>query len=136
MRATRKKCTALRSDRRGVAAMEFALLLPLMTAMMCGIFQYGVLMLTYNSMLNAARDGARALAIGTSNEAQVASTAKAKLPQWVPQTSWTIVAADTASTGSSQVRTSISVPSNDATFLPFVPMPAEISVNVVMQKES
>ncbi len=123
-------------DRSGVAAVELALLLPILTAMIFGTFQYGVLLFTYNVMLNTARDGARSLAVGASTEAQVVTAAKTKLPTWVPEASWAIVASDVTTTGTNQVKTTITVPSNKATFLSFVPMPATLSVNVVMLKES
>lgn len=116
--------------------MEFALLLPILTTMLIGVFQYGILIFSYNTMLNTARNGARAMAVGAATEAQVVETAKANLPGWVPSGQWKIIARDTASTGTNQVTTSIEVPSRYAALLSFVPMPESINVNVVMLKES
>lgn len=132
----RKSPARLGAARSGAAAVELALLLPILTAMIFGTFQYGVLLFTYNVMLNTARDGARSLAVGAASETQVVTAAKTKLPTWVPAASWTIVASDVATTGTNQVKTSITVPATKATFLSFVPMPATLSVNVVMLKES
>jgi hypothetical protein len=87
-------------------------------------------------MLDAARDGARSLAVGAATELQVVITAKTKLPKWVPAAKWTIVASDTPTTGTNQVKIRISVPSINATVLPFVPMPETLTVDVVMLKES
>jgi Flp pilus assembly pilin Flp len=123
-------------DRHGSAAAEMALLLPLMTMMICGTMQYGVLMFTYNSMLNTARNGARALAVGSASESDVVTTAKANLPGWVPAADWTITPQDSRTTGTNQVITEISVPTDKATVLPFVPMPETLEVRVVMLKEA
>ena len=113
-----------------------ALLLPLMTMLVCGTLQYGVLMFTYNSMLNAARNGARSLAVGSANEATVTTTTKANLPPWVAAGDWTITPQDTATTGTNQVTTSISVSSEKATIMPIIPMPDKLDVKVVMLKEA
>lgn len=116
--------------------MEFALLLPILTTMIIGTFQYGILIFTYNTMLNTARNGARAMAVGSASEADVVTTAKMNLPGWVPQNEWRIVARDVATTGTNQVTTSITVDSRHAAILQFVPMPATIDVDVVMLKET
>jgi Flp pilus assembly protein TadG len=131
-----RQVSGLRRDRRGSAAVEMALLLPLMTMLVCGTLQYGVLMFTYNSMLNAARNGARSLAVGSANEATVTTTTKANLPPWVAAGDWTITPQDTATTGTNQVTTSISVSSEKATIMPIIPMPDKLDVKVVMLKEA
>ncbi len=113
-----------------------ALLLPLMSMMICGTMQYGVLMFTYNSMLNTARNGARALAVGSASESDVVTTAKANLPGWVAAADWTITPEDTTTTGTNQVVTEISVKSEKATILPLIPMPETLDVRVVMLKEA
>ncbi|MFZ4688888.1 MAG: TadE/TadG family type IV pilus assembly protein [Polymorphobacter sp.] len=115
--------------------MEFALLLPLMTLMLAATMQYGVLMFTYNAMLNTARNGARAMAAGSSTEAEVITTAKANLPKWVPTAKWKIVPQNEKTTKSDRVTARITVDSQYATVLPLAPMPSEIEVFVVMLKE-
>jgi Flp pilus assembly protein TadG len=131
-----RRFAALLRNRRGNAAVEMALLLPLMTIMICGTFQYGVLLFTYNSMLNTARNSARALAVGSASEAAVTTSAKASLPPWVKGPDWTVTPQDTATTGTNQVITEISVLSAKATIMPFVPMPETLAVRVVMLKEA
>jgi len=131
-----RRVSDLRRDRRGSAAVEMALLLPLLTMMVCGTLQYGVLMFTYNSMLNAARNGARSLAVGSANETAVLAATKASLPRWVAAGDWTITPQDTGTTGTNQVTTSISVSSAKATIMPLIPMPDKLDVRVVMLKEA
>lgn len=123
------------TDRSGASAVEFALLLPLMTLMLAATMQYGVLMFTYNAMLNTARNGARAMAAGSSTEAEVITTAKANLPKWVPTAKWKIVPQNEKTTKSDRVTARITVDSQYATVLPLAPMPSEIEVFVVMLKE-
>ena len=116
--------------------MEFALILPVLLIMIGGTLQSGVLMFTYNMMVNSARDGARRLSVGSGNEAAVKTAMKSTLPPWVADSSWTVDAQDIATTGTNQVNASISVPSAKATVLPLAPMPATLTVRVVMLKET
>jgi Flp pilus assembly protein TadG len=122
---------ALMADRSGAAAAEFALLLPVLTLLLTGVMQYGVLYYSYNSMLNTARNGARSLAIGTATPEQVVTTAKANLPKWVPAGEWVI----TPKVQGTRVTTQITVPSRYATIMRLAPMPDTLEVNVEMVKE-
>ena len=49
-----------RVDERGVAAAEFALLLPVLLLMLLGIIEFGMIMYSREVVTNAAREGARA----------------------------------------------------------------------------
>jgi len=128
-----RRGTAIASDRRGATAFEFALLLPLITAMLAGTLQYGVLYFTYDSMLHSARNGARAMALGTVSTTDIAITAKASLPGWVDRG---LVTVTSASVGANSVQTTISMPSSTATVMPLMPMPATIDATVTMLLET
>lgn len=52
-------------DQRGVAAVEFALVLPILLLILFGIIQFGFIFVVQNSMQNAVREGARAMAVST-----------------------------------------------------------------------
>ena len=53
-----------RSDReRGAAAVEFALVLPVLVLMLLGLIEFSILFNTQISLTNAAREGARSMAI-------------------------------------------------------------------------
>jgi len=117
---------------RGASAAEFALVLPLLLLTLCGVMQYGVLMFTYNSMQTNARNGARALAVGSATPAAVTASIKAGLPGWVAPGDVTVVAGPAED---NQVHTAITVPSAKATIMRLVPMPTDISVDVVMRRE-
>lgn len=136
VRAVGRRMRSLGRQRRGAAAVEFALILPVLTLMLCGVFQYGVLVYSYNTMLNTARNGARSLAIGTATEADVITTAKGNLPSWIPTSAWTVTPQGTAPTGSNQVTTRITIPARYATIMRLGPMPDTLDVYVVMLKQS
>ena len=55
----------LRSD-RGSAAVEFALLLPVVVMLVVAVFEVGVLVQTQLMLTNAAREGARAAAVAVA----------------------------------------------------------------------
>lgn len=61
------------SERRGAAAVELAVVAPFLVLIFFGITQFGSLFYTRHSLVHAAREAARELAIqGTSEEAAVA----------------------------------------------------------------
>jgi Flp pilus assembly protein TadG len=65
----------LKSDDSGVAAVEFALILPLLMMIVFGIINYGILLYDQAVITNAAREGARWGAINTSSAISCSGTA-------------------------------------------------------------
>jgi Flp pilus assembly protein TadG len=126
---------ALVRSRAGGAAMEFALVAPLMLLLVAAIAQYGALMFTYASMQNGARSAARQLALGSVTAVEAEASATAALPGWVPTGDWVVDARDSDTTGTDLVDVSISVPASKATVFSVVPMPAELAVTVTMPEE-
>ena len=118
--------------RRGAAAAEFALVLPLLLLILFGSIQYGALLFTYNSLQTVARNGARALASGSATVAEVSARVAAELPGWVSADDVQIEAGDA---GNNRVHMALSVPAAQATVVRLVPMPAMLSVDVVMRRE-
>ena len=51
-------------DRRGAIAIEFALVVPILLVILLGIVQFGFAFFIQINMTNAAREGARVLAVG------------------------------------------------------------------------
>jgi Flp pilus assembly protein TadG len=64
---------------RGQALVEFALVFPILMLMLLGLFDLGRAVFTYNTITNAAREGAR-LAIVNQDEAKIAQRARALAP--------------------------------------------------------
>lgn len=54
-----KHCAGHRRNQKGAAAVEFALVLPVLLVMVLGVIDYGVLFSQNMSLQNAAREGAR-----------------------------------------------------------------------------
>ncbi|MFT3926094.1 MAG: TadE/TadG family type IV pilus assembly protein [Myxococcales bacterium] len=71
-----------RLSRRGAAALEFAILLPMLTVMLLGMIDFGHLFFVVNTMTNAAREGARRGAVDP-NAATVATTAQNAAMQYL-----------------------------------------------------
>jgi len=64
-----------RADERGAAAVEMALVLPLLLFILFGIIDYGRLLNAQLTLTEAAREGARAAALGQSADSRVQSAA-------------------------------------------------------------
>jgi Flp pilus assembly protein TadG len=65
--------TRTRPCRRGVAAVEFAVLLPLIFTLLLGLWEVGRMVETQQLLTNAAREGGRQASTGQLTNAQVAS---------------------------------------------------------------
>ena len=63
----KKKLLNFAKNRDGVAAVEFALILPILLVLTFGIINYGVLLYDQAVITNAAREGARWGAINTTS---------------------------------------------------------------------
>lgn len=116
-----------------MAAAEFVFILPLLLLIVFGTIQYGVLLLTYNSLVNGTRSAARAASLGEQTNTQIAAAMRTWLPAWVPASSITVT---TTPIGADRIEVNVTVPSADATVLRFGPMPANLSASIVMMRET
>ncbi len=70
-------------DDRGVAAIEFAFVVPILVMIFTGIVQFGLAFYLQGNMGFAVREVARALAVGTiSTNSQAKALAESKLSNW------------------------------------------------------
>ena len=84
----------------GSALIEFALALPVLLLVMCGIFDFGFLFQRYEVLTNAAREGARMAALPGYTEDQVKSRVDAYLNAGgVPGTAVTTMAYESVVAG-------------------------------------
>ena len=73
----RQRIGRYKSKRAGVAAVELALILPFFAVMTMGLMDFGHLFFVYNTMNNAAREGARRGAV-TATSSTIESAAEAR----------------------------------------------------------
>lgn len=66
--------------RRGISAVESALMIPLLVTMVFGSIEFGMLLHTRHTMLHAAREAARVLAVQGGTVAQAEAAAHDALP--------------------------------------------------------
>ncbi len=109
------------------------MLLPLMMFFLAGTIQYGFMMFTYNSMLTAARAGARFAALGGANNAAVTTMVQGLMPGWVNPEDIEVVS---SLVNGNQVRVAVAIPANQSTVLRLGPMPTTLNADVVMLQES
>ncbi|MDN5795024.1 MAG: pilus assembly protein [Intrasporangium sp.] len=69
-----------RGAERGAAAVEFALLLPLMFLVIAGIVDFGRAFFTQIELTNAAREGARAAVVSSISAGDIQARAAASAP--------------------------------------------------------
>ena len=121
-------------DRSGAVLVEFAFVLPLFLLLTFGAVAWGYTISISDAMFDAARQGARELAVGTSDETAAAASTQAVLANW-PSTSFTVVAEDTTTTGTNDVKVTVSTTNLFVSMFPFVPMPADLQAEVTMRRE-
>lgn len=111
----------LRRDERGAAAIEFALLLPVLLLLFFGIIQFGLLFSVHSSMQNASREAARAVALLGDDQSAGRVSAEDALGPWrnLPIDVQVCAAAGAACAGlgSQEVRVVLSIPMSDAVFV-------------------
>lgn len=73
--STFRRRRSTHADRRGQALVEFALVIPIFLLLLVAIFDLGRAVFAYNTLTNAAREGAR-LAIVNQDEASIIQHAK------------------------------------------------------------
>lgn len=66
-----RRASEWREGERGVAAVEFAILLPLLVTLLFGLIQFGIAFNSKIQATNAAREGARIAIVGVSNWSNV-----------------------------------------------------------------
>lgn len=77
-----KPLSDMRKCRRGAAAVEFAMVLPVLMALTFGTFEYGIAFYTFNTMQAATRDVGRQIAINTLPAGSAQDAVRARLPAW------------------------------------------------------
>ena len=71
-----------RSSRGGVAAVEFAFVLPVLLTLLTGIVQMGIMMFVGHNMVSVSQETARLVAVGELTEAEGQAYANDHLMDW------------------------------------------------------
>ncbi len=78
-RELRTAVTSLGKDESGANAVEFALVILVMIPMILAILEFGIMLFTYNNMVQAAREASRILAKEDTTEAEAIAIANTQL---------------------------------------------------------
>ncbi len=135
----RRQIRSLRRSRDGNAAVEFALILPVLLALVFGCLEFGMIAYTYNATGSVARDAARQLAINQLTPAQVDGYVRNKLPRWVrSEAQLAITQSDEDDPTSNRFTLDVTFPATSATpsrFMSFAYKTLVVDVRVTMQQE-
>lgn len=132
-----RRIRRLARDIRGAVALEFALVLPILIAVLFGIIQFGLVMFTQQMMVYAAREAARSYAVGVSTASQAQSLTQGLLPATSSNYTITVTEPDTGA-GETDVTVTISTPMSDAAIVNVLGsvMSGNIQAQIVMRVES
>lgn len=78
----KQRVAMLRKDCSGVAVIEFALIVPVVIALLSGIIQFGFFLFIQNHMVDVARDSARRFAVGETDQTETVQYAQDSLLNW------------------------------------------------------
>ena len=82
MRATRGFVRSCWRSERGVAAIEFAIVVPFVLLVLAGIIQFGFVLFLQSHVADVARDTARRVAVGEFEQAEAVQFAQDSLLNW------------------------------------------------------
>jgi Flp pilus assembly protein TadG len=140
---SQNRSAVARSQRRGTAAIEFAILAPLLITLVLGLIEFGRVMMVEQVLTNAAREGCRTGVLPGNAASDVRNTVTTYLSNssitLSDPTNQISVNPDpgTASSGTA-ITVTINIPFNSVSWLP-VPvfmLDKTLSSSVVMRKES
>jgi Flp pilus assembly protein TadG len=141
LHAIHRRLRKLRRDPRGATAVEFALIAPVLVAIVMGIIEFGLIIFTYTTAGVASRDVARRIATGriAATTATASSTLTPQLPAWVRSYATVSLTQTTPGTASTNIITvTVSFPALRATpttFLSFA-YGFTLATATTMQQES
>lgn len=127
--------------RRGLVAVEAAIVLPLLLLLTFALIEYGWLFMKTQQMTNAARRGARLAVRADSTTSEVQAAIAAIMTTAGLEGSGYVVTISPADVGALEsgepLTVQITVPYANVTLtgLPFVPVPANLKGSVTMAKE-
>ncbi len=133
--------TSLLKDKSGSNVVEFAIVAPLLLLIILGIMQFGMILFTYNNMVQAAREAARTLAVQETTATDAQQIALNQLGFSGLPFTVTICEPDTvpcAGNPASDVSVTITVPLSEATIVDILGLfsAGDLEATVTMRKEA
>jgi len=124
--------------KRGSAGTEMVLLMPLLTSMLFGAFEYGSVVYSYSAMQFGANRVARTVAVNRMTNEQAQTQVRNYLPGWVRNDVIVSVRQTApADANINLVQVQLSVPAHEATPLAMLTrvVPWQLTANVAMKQE-
>lgn len=135
---SRRRRTIRNSSRRGIASLEFVMILPVLLILLFGVMEMGWMLTKSGEVVNAAREGARMGARPDATSADINSVVSARMTAaGMGSAGYTVNITPGAAAGDT-VTVEVTVPYDgtlDLTSFPLVPRPAQLHAQVSMQKE-
>ena len=115
-----RPCRLFRRNRRAAAAVEFAVVAPLFLLLVFGMIEYGRMVMVYQILTNASREGARAAALDGATTASVTTSVNTYLTNALISGATVTVAPNPPSTAEygDPVTVTVSIPFSQVSWLP------------------
>lgn len=115
-----RPCRLFRRNRRATAAVEFAIVAPVFLLLVFGMIEYGRMVMVYQVLTNASREGARSAVLDGATTASVTSTVNTYLSSGTITGATVTVSPDPPSNAQSgdPVTVTVSIPFSQVSWLP------------------
>ncbi|ACA20188.1 TadE family protein [Methylobacterium sp. 4-46] len=126
------------SDERGATAAEFAVVAPILIALVMGSIEFGSIMYTLGTTEFATNDAARQLATNRITASQVAGIIALRLPSWAQASAAVTISQSSTDPNKNQYTVTTNVPLSSATptqFFSLIYGTKSFNCTAVMQQE-
>ena len=117
LRGLRARLRQSLRDNRGVAAVEFAFVLPIIILLLAGVIQFGMLLFLQNHMTNVARETSRRVAVGELTKDEAKSEAECDLVNWGISYDVDVTVPDGSDPDDKDIIVTISAPMSEASLI-------------------
>ncbi len=134
----RKFAKTFARRRAGTAALEFAIVVPVLITLLFGVIQFGAVVFVQNNMVNAAREGARRIAAADITPTEAQTLMEGMLASWALSFSYSITMPNPADPNDRDIIVQVTVPAADAAIVSFPPIftSGNVVAQVTMRQES
>lgn len=128
----------LRRANGGAAALEFALIVPVLLTLLFATIQFGSVVFVQNNMVNAAREGARRMAAADATWAEAQTLMQGMLSNWNFTFTYAAALPNPANPADRDITVTIQVPASQARVVSFPPIfnSGNLVAQVTMRQES